>query len=135
MSPTLVIVRDPKFQNPPQMSFSQWDEPVQTLTACGAHQALTAGIGFWGPPRSAQNPHSQSGHFLVQVPRVDAVALSASTRSRRTSPSDFPIETRSKSPTDRTRVGPPEQLIYAIVILQEEINKQSGTVKQVLNLA
>ena len=29
----------------------------------------------------------------------------------------------------------PEQLIYAIMLLQEKINKQSGTVKQVLNLA
>ena len=28
----------------------------------------------------------------------------------------------------------PEQLIYAIMLLQEKINKQSGTVKQVLNL-
>jgi NADH-quinone oxidoreductase subunit B len=29
----------------------------------------------------------------------------------------------------------PEQLIYAIMMLQEKINKQGGTVKQVLNLA
>lgn len=29
----------------------------------------------------------------------------------------------------------PEQLIYAIMLLQEKINKQGGTVKQVLNLA
>lgn len=29
----------------------------------------------------------------------------------------------------------PEQLIYAIMMLQEKINKQSGSVKQVLNLA
>jgi NADH-quinone oxidoreductase subunit B len=29
----------------------------------------------------------------------------------------------------------PEQLIYAIMMLQEKIDKQSGTVKQVLNLA
>jgi NADH-quinone oxidoreductase subunit B len=29
----------------------------------------------------------------------------------------------------------PEQLIYAIMLLQEKIDKQSGTVKQVLNLA
>jgi len=29
----------------------------------------------------------------------------------------------------------PEQLIYAIMMLQEKINKQSGTVKQVLNMA
>ncbi len=28
----------------------------------------------------------------------------------------------------------PEQLIYAIMLLQEKINKQSGTVKQVLNV-
>ena len=29
----------------------------------------------------------------------------------------------------------PEQLIYAIMMLQEKINQQSGSVKQVLNLA
>jgi NADH-quinone oxidoreductase subunit B len=29
----------------------------------------------------------------------------------------------------------PEQLIYAILLLQEKINKSSGTIKQVLNLA
>ena len=29
----------------------------------------------------------------------------------------------------------PEQLIYAIMLLQQKIEKQGGTVKQVLNLA
>jgi NADH-quinone oxidoreductase subunit B len=29
----------------------------------------------------------------------------------------------------------PEQLIYAILLLQKKIDEQSGTVKQVLNLA
>jgi NADH-quinone oxidoreductase subunit B len=29
----------------------------------------------------------------------------------------------------------PEQLIYAIMLLQEKINKQGGVIKQVLNLA
>jgi NADH-quinone oxidoreductase subunit B len=29
----------------------------------------------------------------------------------------------------------PEQLIYALVVLQQKIQDQSGTVKQVLNLA
>jgi NADH:ubiquinone oxidoreductase subunit B-like Fe-S oxidoreductase len=30
---------------------------------------------------------------------------------------------------------PPEQLIYALLLLQKKIEEQSGTVKQVLDLA
>jgi hypothetical protein len=54
-----VVVADVFSDNPVQMTFSQQDEEIETLTPEAAPEALADRVGLWGPRGNQQNVNAR----------------------------------------------------------------------------
>ena len=70
-----IEVRDPGFQNGPQMRFGNGDQPIQALAPNRADDSLADCIRFRAAWRRFQHLDAKSVHRFVEVLGKDAIAI------------------------------------------------------------
>ena len=75
MWPTAVIVRDPLFENAPQVLLVQRNQEVQTFAADCSYQPLAESVRLGSPEWRFQNPQVHCPQCRIEIGRINAVAI------------------------------------------------------------